>query len=124
LIGTDFTAERIVHARQCLRTVLDNWDAADLAQGERCRELVQESIMDLQAVESHLLSGSVAVPGLLSSSIRDLKHEIAQIVRLVDAGLAFYRGLALRMGCCAPPYGPGGQVAEDFTAMGLHGMQG
>jgi hypothetical protein len=53
----------------------------------------------------------------------DLKHEIAQIVRLVDAGLAFYSGVALRMGCSTPSYSPGGRFADEATTFGQRGMQ-
>jgi hypothetical protein len=123
-MGPDFTAERIAHARRSARAALENWNAGDLAQGALCRALLEESVMDLQAIEGRLRSGRAAAPGELRSALLDMKQEIAQVVRVVDAGLAFYRGVDLRMGCSAPSYRPDGRIAEEATTNGLGGMQG
>jgi hypothetical protein len=120
----DFVAERIAHARRCTGTVLTGWNAAELSQCDLWRALLEEAVMDLRAIESYLRPGRVVVPDGLSSALLNLKREIAQIVQIVDAGLAFHRGVALRMGCSAPSYSPRGQIAEDDTTIGLRGMQG
>lgn len=120
----DFTAERMAQARRCTRAALDNWDAGDLARVEFCQGLLEESVMDLRAIEDRLRSERAAAPGGLSSGLLGLKQEITQMARVVDAGLAFHRGVALRMGCSAPAYGPQGQFAEDLTHPGRRGMQG
>jgi hypothetical protein len=121
---SDFTADSIAHARRSVRAVLESSNGAELAQGASCRALLEESVMDLQAIEGHLRSGSPAAPDELRSALLGLKQDIAQIVRVVDAGLAFYRGVALRMGYSSPSYSPDGRIAEEATAIGLRGMQG
>jgi hypothetical protein len=122
-MGPDPIRERIAHARQCVQSVLQNWNGADLAQGDLCRARLEDAVTDVRAIEGHLQARIAGVPDDRRSSLLDLKQEIAQIVRVVDAGLAFYRGVALRMGDSSPSYGPGGSLAEEASSTPLRGMQ-
>jgi hypothetical protein len=84
---------------------------------------LEDAVTDVWAIEGHLQARIAGVPDDLRSSLLDLKQEIAQIVRIVDAGLAFYRGVALRMGDSSPSYSPGGSLAEEASSTALRGMQ-
>jgi len=111
------------HARACVRAALDGWDATDLTQVDSCRVLLEQSVSDLQELEANLQTYPAGMPQDSIADIDALKQDIAMMVRLVDAGSAFYRGVALRLGDAGPAYDQSGMAPAEAAAPALRGMQ-
>jgi len=105
--------ECLERARSSIRQVLNDWDAASLARLEECRALLEVAAGDLREFEASAVRG--AVDGL-DSTVRELKRDIVTLMRVVDAGSAFYRGLSLRLGSAAPSYTASGHSPEELTS--------
>jgi hypothetical protein len=93
------------------------WEPSDLERLEESRQLLVQAAGDLRFFESAVGSGSIPHTAQLRDSILAVKQEVAQATRLVDAGVAFYRGLQLRSGGAAPVYDSGGRIATESDEM-------
>jgi len=102
-------------ARSSIRHVLNDWDAASLARMEECRALLEVAVGELRAFEASPARDASAANGL-DSTARQLKRDIVTLMRVVDAGSAFYRGLALRLGSSAPSYTASGHSPEEVSS--------
>jgi len=104
-------------ARSGIRQALAQWNAVDLDGVENSRELLVAALGDLRIFESAVRAGVVPPTDDLHSSIRAVKQEVAQATRVVDACVAFHRGLSARTGGAPPVYNAEGQIADESPAL-------
>jgi hypothetical protein len=113
----DAAVARLEHARSGIRQALSQWDAADLDRVEDSRALLVTALADLRFFESAVRSGAVALTDELCTTILAVKQDVAQTTRVVDACVAFYRGLEARTGGAPPVYDAEGRIAGESTEM-------
>ena len=94
-------------ARGCLRDALEQWQAFDMSKIEACRGLLEQSASFLREMDS-----GGAAPVVLA----EMRQDLIRLARLVDAGAAFYRGLALRRHGGVTAYLPDGRLADESAA--------
>ena len=104
-----FAGERFHHARACVRQALEQWDPVDLDRLDVCRELLEQAVAGMRAFEDALRGGSVSITSETRSMLLALRQDIRQATRVVDAGAAFHRGMAVRLGNAGPGYDAGGR---------------
>jgi hypothetical protein len=104
-------------ARAGIREALAGWDAADLARVENCCQLLSTALGDLRVFESAVRSGEIPASGELCSTLMAVKQEVVQATRVVDACVAFHRGLAARTGGAPPVYNAEGCIAEESDGL-------
>ena len=107
----------VQRARAGIRQALAQWDPTDLSHVENSRELLASAVDDLRSFESAVRLGQVPATGELYSTILEIKQEIVQATRVVDACVAFHRGLAARMGESGPGYDADGRFAGESTGL-------
>jgi hypothetical protein len=112
-MAPDTAIAHLERARSGIRQALAQWDAADLRQVENSRELLASAVRGLRVFESAVRSGDVAPTPELCSTILAVKQEVVQATRVVDACVAFHRGLAARIGGAPPVYNAEGSIAEE-----------
>jgi hypothetical protein len=100
-------------ARSGIRRALAGWDAADLPRVQSSCQLLTAAAADLRQFESAVRAGEVPVTAELCSTILAVKKEIVDATRVVDACVAFHRGLAARTGGAPPVYNAEGCIAEE-----------
>jgi hypothetical protein len=96
---------------------LAQWDAADLERVESSRGLLAAASRDLRVFESAVRAGDVPPTAELRSTILAVKQEVVQATRVVDACVAFYRGLAARIGGAPPVYNAEGHIADESPGL-------
>jgi hypothetical protein len=113
---------RLERARAGIRQALAQWDASDLERLEGSRTLLAEAVGDLRFFENAVRTGSVAHTAELQSTILAVKHEVVQATKVVDAGVAFFRGLQARTGGAPPVYDAAGRIADESAEVepGVH----
>jgi hypothetical protein len=104
-------------ARSGIRQALAQWNAADLARVDASRELLVAAAGDLRIFESAVRAGDVPPTAELFSAILAVKQEVVQATRVVDACVAFHRGLAARTGGAPPVYNAEGCIADESAEM-------
>ena len=104
-------------ARAGIRRALAQWDAAGPAQLENSRQLLAAAAGDLRLFESAVRGGGVPHTPELYSTLLAMKKEVVQARRVVDAGVAFYRGLVARTGGTPPVYNAEGRIASESGEM-------
>jgi hypothetical protein len=104
-------------ARAAIRQAMAQWDATDLELVEGSRELLAAAVRDMRAFESAVREGAVPVSGGLCDTLLTIKQEIVQATRVVDACVAFHRGLAVRIGDAAPGYDAEGRSAGELAGV-------
>jgi hypothetical protein len=75
------------------------------------------AVGDLLKFESAARGGGVPATDELLRTLVAVKSEIVQATRLVDACVAFHRGLAMRMGDAAPGYDAAGHMAGEAAEL-------
>lgn len=84
------------HARKAWHS----WDATDLARCAECLEHLQQAAGEIQSAQQSI--GEGALPAEPAAQARDrlqrLHSSVSRLGRLVDAAIAFHRGLALQSG--------------------------
>lgn len=105
------------NARSGIKEALTTWDAADLARVEKCCLLLSTAIGDLRVFESAVRSGEVPASDELCATLLAVKQEVVQATRVVDACVAFHRGLAARTGGSPPVYNAEGCIAEESDGL-------
>jgi hypothetical protein len=104
-------------ARSGIREALAAWNAADLSRVEKCCQLLSTAVGDLRVFESAVLSGEVPASDDLCSTLTAVKQEVVEATRVVDACVAFHRGLAARTGGAPPVYNAEGCIAEESDGL-------
>jgi hypothetical protein len=112
-MAPDTAIAHLERARAGIRQALAQWDAADLPRVENSRELLVAAASDLRLFESAVRAGDVPHTAELHATILAVKQEVVQATRVVDACVAFHRGLAARTGGAPPVYNAAGHIAED-----------
>ena len=104
-------------ARKAIREAMAQWDAADLEKVEEYCQLLRAASNDLRTFESAVRSGDVQATPELASEILQVKQEVVQATRVVDACVAFHRGLLARTGDAPPVYNSEGCIAEESAGL-------
>jgi hypothetical protein len=78
-----------------------SWDATDISRCAECVEHLRQAASEMQAAQQ--FTGEAALPGAgLAVTAKDrlerLHGSVERLGRLVDAAIAFHRGLALQTG--------------------------
>ena len=109
----DLAAGRLQRARSGIRQALAQVDAADLQRVENSRELLVAAVTDMRHFESAVRAGEISPTADLYATLLAVKQEITQATRVVDACVAFHRGLAARTGGAPPIYDAEGHIAGE-----------
>jgi hypothetical protein len=104
-------------ARSGIQQAMAEWHAADLARVEKCCRLLTAAAGDLRVFESAVRAGEVAVTSELCATLVAVKKQVTQATRVVDACVAFHRGLAARSGGSSPVYNAEGCIAEESAGL-------
>jgi len=105
------------HARSGIGQALSEWDATDLARLEDSRDLLMAAVRDMRLFESAVRAGDLPPTAELRATILAVKREIVQATRVVDACVAFHRGLVARTGDAPPVYDAAGHIAGESTGL-------
>ncbi len=100
-------------ARDGIREALAQWDAADLPKVQKSCQLLAAAASDLRIFESVVRSGDIPHTPELCTTLLAVKQEVMQATRVVDACVAFHRGLAARTGDAPPVYNAEGCITEE-----------
>jgi len=122
-MNRQFAIDRINHARTCVQRAIEDWNGADLTQVAAVQKLLEESLAELDQVPDRLRGTGAGVDRDLHSRVSGLKQDIVCLVRMIDTCSAFYRGLAVRLGDCAPAYTAAGEIVAG-TNVETRGLQG
>jgi len=104
-------------ARSGIRKALAGWNAADLERVEHSRELLTAAVGDMRVFENAVRSGDVPPTAELYSTLLAVKGEVVQATRVVDACVAFHRGLAALTGGAPPVYNADGSIAGELPGL-------
>lgn len=104
-------------ARQGILQALADWNAADLPQVGKSCQLLTAAAADLRLFENSVCAGEVAATPELCSAILAVKQDVVRATRVVDACVAFHRGLAARTGGAPPVYNSEGCIAEESAGL-------
>jgi hypothetical protein len=85
--------ERVEHHMSKAR---QSWSAANGPRCAECLQNLQEAIDEMHLAQAAAISGSTASEA--NARLRRLQQDVNLLSRLVDASIAFYRGLALHSG--------------------------
>jgi hypothetical protein len=124
LIRPEHAGERVDNALALVQRALRQWDAADFVKVEACRELLEMSVVEMREFESELRAGSITDIKDLPSNLALFRNTVAQATRLVDAGAAFYRGLAVRLGRQTQVYNAAGGIQLSVDRSAEHELVG
>lgn len=103
-------------ARSGIRKALAEWNAADLDRLEHSRQMLVDALNEMRVFEDAVRSGEIPPTADLYSTLLAVKGEVAQATRVVDACVAFHRGLMALSG--APPvYNSKGRIAEELSGL-------
>jgi hypothetical protein len=112
-MGRDTAIELLQRARLGIRQALAQWDPADLLRVESSRVMLVAAVSDMRHFEGAVRTGDVPPNAELRSLILAVKQEITRATRVVDACVAFHRGLAARTGGAPPVYDAAGNIAGE-----------
>ena len=110
-------AQRLHRGRAGIRQAMAQWNAADLEAVEESRRLLAAAVEDMRAFESAARNGGVTPTDGLRTTLLAAQREIVQATRVVDACVAFHRGLAARMGAATPGYDAAGHAACETAGL-------
>lgn len=108
-------AGRLDSARAEIRQALSQWNAVDLERMDRSRELLSAAVADLLSFESAVRAGEIPPSEDLRARLVSIKTEVNQATRVVDACVAFHRGLLARSGNASPVYNAAGRIAGESS---------
>jgi hypothetical protein len=109
--------KHLQRGRDDIRQALEQWDPADLSRVEDSRRLLAAAVGDLRAFESAVRNGSVPATGELRATLLAIKQEVGRATRVVDACVAFHRGLAARIGGGSSGYDAEGRLAGECAGL-------
>jgi hypothetical protein len=109
-------------AQAGIRQAMAEWDPTGLDRVEESREMLAAAVGEMRAFESAVRLGTVFPSGELCATLLAVKQEIVQATRVVDACVAFHRGLAARIGDAGPGYDAKGRFAGNCAELepGVH----
>jgi hypothetical protein len=113
----DAASLHLDRARAAIREAMAQWDPADLERVESSREMLLGAVSDMRIFESAVIAGDVPASHELCNIILAAQKEIVHATRVVDACVAFHRGLAARTGGAPPVYDSGGRIAGESAGM-------
>lgn len=116
-MSPETAASHLERARSGIRQAMAQWNAADLARVENSRDLLVAAAGDLRIFEGAVLAGDVPPTAELCTTILAVKQEVVQATRVVDACVAFHRGLATVTGDAPPVYNAEGCIADESAEM-------
>jgi hypothetical protein len=116
-MAPDSAAGRLEKARENVRQAMAQWHPADLAQVENSTGLLVAAIQEMRLFESAAQAGEVLATEELCATILAVKQEIVQATRVVDACVAFHRGLSALSGGAPPVYDAAGHIAGESSGM-------
>ena len=105
---------RASHARSCLASLQEQWNSVDLDQLEACRELAAQAVLDLQKINEVLRQTGGYRNMDLYTELMHLKQDAARIARVSESGMAFFRGLEMRLGWQTGGYTASGQPVTQL----------
>ncbi len=97
--------------------MLTQWDATDLPKVEKSCRLLSAAAGDLRLFETAMRVGEVPTTAALCAAILEVKKDVMQATRVVDACVAFHRGLATRTGDVPPVYNADGCIADESAGL-------
>jgi hypothetical protein len=123
MIRTAVATEQLDQARILVQQAIKQWNPADLDRLDACRVLLEQAVASISDFETGIRQGIVTPSPDTRPTLLILKRDICRVARMVDAGAAFYRGLAARLGNATPGYDAGGRLFSEAPAMEheLHG---
>jgi hypothetical protein len=110
-------SERLHRGRARIRQAMEQWNASDLEAVDDSRQLLALAVDDMREFECAARGGSITATGELHSTLVAVKQEIVQATRVVDACVAFHRGLAARLGDVGPGYDAAGHAAGESPGL-------
>ena len=110
-------AASLERAHSRIQEALAKWQAADLERVGKSCQLLVEAAADLRVFENAARCGAVTPTPEIYSTILEVKRKVARVTRLVDACVAFHRGLAARTSDTPPVYNAGGYIAEESSCL-------
>jgi len=81
------------------------------------RELLVAAVGDMRIFERAVSGGEVPPTAKLRATIVAVKKEVMQATRVVDACVAFHRGLLARTGGAPPTYDSEGRIAGESAEL-------
>jgi hypothetical protein len=120
---TDSAIERLEIARVSVRQVLEQWNPVEPARLDASRELLEQAVLGMRDFDTALRSGAVPASQETRAALLNLRQDIQQATRIVDAGSAFHRGLAARLGNISSSYDAGGRLFSANTPEIQQGLQ-
>lgn len=108
-------------ARESVILAMQHCGAASI---ESALQLLHGAVADMLRAEQVVRGGSVEPAATLRLELTSLKRDVAALGRVTDAGGAFYRGLALRLGCVSTGYAPSGSPAPQPAPEPVYEMKG
>jgi hypothetical protein len=102
---------------------MDQWNPANLDRLDGCRELLEDAVAGMREFGDAVRGGAVRITSETRPMLLALRQDIRQATRVVDAGAAFHRGMAVRLGNASPGYDAGGRPFDETHQMEgeLHG---
>lgn len=111
-MATPSPSQRIQRAQAQVHRALAEWNGADLARANQCRELLAAAASDLREASGELAASRGYLPIDARRALMDLKCDARRMTHVVDACAALARGLALRLGVADPNYDAQGLATE------------
>lgn len=108
-------------AREGVILAMQHCGAASI---ESALQLLQGAVTEMLRAEEVVRSGTVQPAATLRLELTSLKRDVAALGRVADAGGAFYRGLALRLGRVSTGYAPSGTPAPQPAPQPVYEMKG
>ena len=110
-------------ARAGIRQAVAGWNPVDLPQVADAHQKLEEAAGEMRRFESAVRNGSVPQTAAVWEQVKAAKQEIVRAARIVDACVAFQRGLAARIGGAPPVYDAAGRLAGESgeTVAEMHG---
>ena len=116
-MAPDTVIAHLDRARSGIRQALAQWNPADLQVVESSRESLAAAAGDLRVFERAVRAGDVPPTAELRATIVAVKKEVMQAARVVDACVAFHRGLLASTGGAPPTYNAEGRISGESAGL-------
>jgi hypothetical protein len=113
--------EALRAARASVRLALES---CGVPQIEGAANLLRTAAAEMLRAEESIRGGAIGQAGELRGEMSLLKQDLAMLGRVIDAGGALYRGLALRLGSPTPGYTPPGSPTRQPAPIPAFEVQG
>ena len=116
-MAPDTVTAQLDRARSGIRLALAQWNPTDLPGVERSCELLVAAMGDMVVFERAVRAGDVPHTAELCATIVAVKKEVMQATRVVDACVAFHRGLLASTGGAPPTYNAEGRISGESAGL-------